>query len=835
MTIIGPRPQLSTESFNPSPPPSAPSPQVTRLSVDSKQQGATEGSPGIQFAKTSQTRLASTARAMQKATQALGEELVALEAHLRSEAADEDESGPLIKRNPITARFANLLEKTSDATNFRLSLGKANPTGQVVDQLTEKLLGKDTHTLNEQGARFQYAELIDQHKLKMKLLLLLSYHPDLAEVLGNAGKTPGAAALGHLASSSPRADVTMHAIDDMCAQVLAARQAGQSSQDIAVALKKATSRLEASGGIVGRASTRLKENPGNNEEVDARKVGHWIAQGRTIETNQAVRYGFINKSPEVVTTEDQPLLDSLMKVADFDTTKVLANTPLLLRECADREQLSEVTEARLRRELIVNQPFEATDPRRAGEARTNDAETDPLLSTAPSGQTTVNLEQVPMLLALKYVICGQEHLVDQKVLSVLDDARTVEAFSSHDPEFAAQVSHALRNPDNAASMCLHRKLVAAELMNTFLEGGSALETAQDVAPYAGAGMLMEAIKHVIPGGALKSVITEAFLGGADLGDNGMGCMAELRSQAKTVKGIDVGGIADLYEKTFGHKGSNMMTMLAHLALLGAGASDPDSKLAPVAKAMGFKKPTGDLASITETQMQSFLTGSAVSIGMTSIYSAAGALASNPAVLALLGAGAIMGTSISPAIGFGMLHAELALAVKVRLQDKTLQAPQHLDMDDHAAVTAFCSKEAMNQLMMQTGNGAGNIAFLLAPLASSAKLLGFAVPQELIDALLEPFMPGMENIARVVAMDSHEGSKRDAIRKIKETCINQAAMGNTAPITLDEFDARTLSALDKIAAEWSLAIASPFVKLLGRSDYPHLVPLPNQVEAGDAVH
>lgn len=798
------------------------------MTVDQRQKRGADTPARMQLAGSAQSKLTNTARAMQQAAHELGSEFVALEATLRREAQEEDGSGALIKRNPVRTGFANLMEKTSEATNFRLFPGKENASGKV-RQLAARLMEKQGPSTNASAASAQYGELIEQLKLEMKLVTLFSYHPDLAEVIEHACRSKGVAALGHLAASSPSVAVTMDAIDDMFHQIVKARKPGESDQDITQALKAATARLEASGGIFGRVSTRIKENPSNNEEIDARTVGNWIAQGKPVETTEAVRYGFINKSPEVVTTEDQVLLENLLKVAGVDTGKAPVNTPLLLRECAMREHFSETTEAHLRARLIVDQPFAARDPRKA------DVEATPLLHGAATGHTMVDIEQVPMLLALKYVICGKEDHVHRDVLDILDDANIVAAFSTRNPEFAAEVSQALRNPDNAAAMCLHRKLVAAELMNTFLEGGSASETAKDVAPYAGAGMLMEGIKNMMPDGVLKSVVTESFLGGADLGDNGMGCMAELRSQAMTVKGIEVGGIADLYEKTFGRAGASMTTMLSHLVLLGAGAAQPDSKLAAMAAAMGFEKPVGPLASITETQMQSFLTGSAVSIGMTTIYSAAGALSSNPAVLALLGAGAIMGTSISPAIGFGMLHADLALAVKMRLHDETLQAPADLDMQDHAAVTEFCSKEAMNQLMMQTGNGAGNIAFLLAPLASSAKLMGFVVPQELIDFALEPLMPGMENIVRVVAMDSHEASKRGAIKKIKEKCIDEAARGNTAPITPDEFDHRTLNALDKIAAEWSLKIASPFVKLLGRGDYPHLVPLAQRPLADDAAH
>ncbi|EJL87863.1 hypothetical protein PMI16_02750 [Herbaspirillum sp. CF444] len=774
-------------------------------------------SPGIQFAKTSQAKLTHTARTMQQATHELGLEFVALEESLRRETEHGGESSALIRRNPITTKLGNLLEKTSDAMNYRLFPARSNPNLKV-SQLSAKLLGKKTPSLNEEGATFQYADLIDQYKLEMKLIMLFNYHPELAEVIENACKSKGAAVLDHLASSSPRAGVTIDAIDDMYAQVRTALEAGTSPQEITQALKEARLKLEATGGIFGRAAARIKENPSNNEQVDAKKIGNWIAQGKPIETTEAVRYGFMNKDANVVTTEDQALLEKLLQVAEFDTADVPPNTPLLLRECANRDQFSDQTEAPLRARLIVDQPFEAIDPRKTT------SETTPLLQASSIARTTVDIEQVPMLLALKYVICGREDLVHEDVLRILNDADISKAFSQKNPTLADGVSHALRNPDNAAAMCLHRKLAAAELMKTFLEGGSAWDTAKDIAPYAGAGMLMEGVKNLIPDGLLKSVVTESFLGGADLGDNGMGCMAELRSQAMTVKGIEVGGIADLYEKTFGIPGSNMTTMLSHLVLLGAGATDPHSPFSSLAQSMGFKTPTGPLASITETQMKSFLTGSAVSIGMTTIYSAAGALSSNPGVLALVGAGAIMGTSISPAIGFGMLHSELSLAVKKRLYDGTLQAPESLNMEDQAAVTIFCRKEAMNQLMMQTGNGAGNIAFLLAPFASSAKLLGFAVPQELIDLALEPLMPGMENIVRVGAMDSHEASKRDTISKLKEKCIDEAAKGNAAPMTLDEFDSTTLSVLDKIAAEWSLKVAAPFVSLLGHADYPHLAPV-----------
>lgn len=827
MPTIHYRPPISVQDITLPDLKSGPSTQITKENVDTEKPGIGTV-PGIQLAKTSQTKLMDTARTMQKAAHELGLEFIALEDHLRLEAEQNDECPAFIKRNPITTKFGNLLERTSEAVNFRLFPVKANPNVKV-SQLAATLLDKKTHSLNEQGRTFQYADLIDQHKLEMKLIMLFSYHPELAEVIENACKSKGAAVLGHLASSSPPAGVTINAIDEMCAQVLTARKTGTPNKEITQALKENSLKLEATGGIFGRASTKIKQAPSNNETVDAKTVGNWIAQGKPIETTEAVRYGFMNKDTDVVTTKDQALLEKLLKVAGFDTVKLPPNTPLLLRECPSRDTFSEETEAPLRARLIVDQSFDAIDPRKTA------SETTPLLHASFTGPTTVEIEQVPMLLPLKYVICGREDLVHKDILSILDEAKIAKAFSKKDPEFAENVSNALHNPDNTAAMCLHRKLVAAELMNTFLEGGSAWETAKDVAPYAGVGMLMEGVKNLIPDGLLKSAVTESFLSGADLGDNGMGCMAELRSQAMTVKGIEVGGIADLYEKTFGKSCPSMMTMLSHLVLLGAGATDPNSPLSSAAKTMGFEKPIGPLASITETQMKSFLTGSAVSIGMTTIYSAAGALSPNPAILALLGAGAIMGTSISPAIGFGMLHSELTLAVKKRLHDGTLQAPESLHMNDHAAVTDFCRQEAMNQLMMQTGNGAGNIAFLLAPLASSAKLLGFVVPQELVDFALEPLMPGMENIVRVGAMDNHEASKRSAIKKIKEKCIDEAAMGNTAPMTLDEFDNRTLSALDKIAAEWSLTIAAPFVRLLGRADYPHLVPVAEESSATNSLH
>ncbi|WP_238540978.1 hypothetical protein [Herbaspirillum sp. YR522] len=790
-----------------------------KVALSTDQQRAT-GPAGLALPKTSQTRLRNTARHLQQVTQALGEELMALHEQLRGQTDDDGQAGGLIRRNRLKTRLGNLMDKTSEMSNFRL-FPTSTPHGEP-GRLAALLLERQRQAGGPQP------HVLAQLGLEQKLQVLFDYHPQLAGVVERAGRGKVAAAVQHMASSSPRVDLTLDAIDDMYAQVRAAREQGHTDAHITQMLSQATSRLQASGGIFGRASTRIRNNPGNNDEVDANMLGKWIAQGKPVATTETVRYGFINKAPGVVDTDDQVLLEKWLGVAGFDTSEVAGNTPLLVRECADREHLSQAVEEPLRKRLIVDEPFEVFNP--AG-ARSD--ESTPLLHGAAT--TTVEIEQVPMLLALKYVICGQDQRVHQDVLKILDDARIIEAFSSHDPALAEKISGALRGADQPAAMRLHRKLVAAELMNTFLEGGSALETAKDVAPYALGGMFMEAVKHLTPDGLPKSIVTELFLGGADLGDNGMGCMAELRSQAMTVKGIEVGGIADLYEKTFGQPGANMGVMLAHLALLGAGAANPESKLAGVAKAMGFVKPTGPLAAITETQMQSFLTGSGVSVAMTTLYSGAGALSSNPAFLALLGAGAIMGTSISPAIGFGILHAELALAVKKRLVDRTLAPPQELALSDDAAVTRFCHKEAMNQLMMQTGNGAGNIAFLFAPLAASAKLLGFAVPKELVDLVLEPLMPGMENIVRVGAMDDHEASKRDAIKKIKEKCIEEAADGNATPMTLDDFDAMTLSGVDRVAAQWSLTIASPFVWMLGRSHYPDLVPVPSQADAPDTRH
>jgi len=750
----------------------------------------------------------------------LGAEFVALQADLRDKAEHEGSQAALLGNNRMGTKLGGLLDTAASTTNFRL-FSIATDNQATARRLARAMQRKLPPLPEASGAHAEVDRMVELLKLERKLSTLLEYHPGLAQVVEQAMRSKLTAVMGHVISSSPRADATLDAIENMFAEVETARRANKPLEEIEQGVKSGTAKLQASGGIFGRAAAQIKKNPANLDNPDARTLGNWMAQGNPVHTTEAIRYGFANKSAEVPATEHQELLDKLLKVAEFDTSSVPANTPLLLRESAHREEISENTEAQVRATLIVDQPFLATDPRRLQQT-----ESTPLLQEAAGSQIAVEIEQVPMLLALKYVVCGQEDLVDPAVLRTLDEAQLIQAFSSADPEGAERISSALRHPDNPEMMCLHRKLVAAELMNTFLEGGSALETAKEVLPYAGAGAFMEFIKNFVPDGPLKSLVTELFLGGADLGDNGMGCMSELRSQAKTVKGIDVGGIADLYEQTFGRSDVGMTTMLSHLVLLGAGAAKAESgsMLDNAAKALGFTAPTGELASITETQMQSFLVGSVVSVGMTTLYSAVGALSSNPAILALLGATAIMGTSISPAIGFGILHAELSLAVKKRLLDGTLGAPQSLDLNDHAAVTAFCSKEAMNQLMMQTGNGAGNIAFLMAPLAANAKLLGFAVPEKWIDLFLEPLMPGMENIARVFAMGYHSKSKREIIAQIKEKCIEEAAKGNRKPMDFDEFDEKTLNMFDRLAADWSLKVASPFVRLMGRGDYPHLVPV-----------
>ncbi|MES2741807.1 MAG: hypothetical protein V4754_12770 [Pseudomonadota bacterium] len=735
----------------------------------------------------------------------------------------------LIQKNAVRAAIGDKLEQ---ASHINANIDFA--TMAVIKSVKGSIVApKDLEARAESIAQSLAAKLpgANPRELQSKLERLFAYTPKLADVLDNSVMSkPQAALWAPLVASAP-VHTTLDAIHELNAQLGKHLLANKSGPEISKLLDQGTHNLQQTGSVFGRAMASLRTNPSNNDQASASGVTKHLAAGRKLATTESVAYGFANKSPEVPPTHDQKMLDELLGILNVDTSACQPDTELLFRQRGDAAQFDSEVKEPVRELLLVDQKVKFVDPKKQGATAPAKAgsseESTPLLGAPASrssaqeagaagaaaavpapdaplkpGEKMVTVKQGPLLLTLEHIVCGRDHLVNPKILDVIDASKVASMHSASDPEFAAKVEAQFHNSADMPAQLLKRKLVAFQLMRSmFLEGTSASETAKDVAPFTLAGLGMEGLKHFIPDGIYKTATIGMFFLGADLGDNAMGCLPELKSQLETL-GIHIDSLADLYEPTFGKpRPDSLLTEMADYASL----------VKPSGKAAG---PAGEIVKQT---LQSVALGAVAGNVMTYGYAAsAGLLAANPAVTALAGMLAITGTSLGPAIGFATAHADLTLGYKKQLHDKQVLPPAGLDMNNPKEVDAFCSRQAKKQLMIQSGNGAGAMAFMIAPLASSLNLGGFFVSPEAVQAAIEPFMPGMENIARVGAMKSHEQHVTEVLESMERQAVAAAASGNTTSITSEQLESDFHTPLNEMAATLCLIVGGIFLPVVDRS-------------------
>lgn len=701
----------------------------------------------------------------------------------------------ILDKNKVSVFFGEKLEAVSSAM-AGLELGVYHalasvysaPMRQVDLHCEEHVQWAERKAESLTQAFSEKVHGVDPTLLQTKLNTLLKWYPRLSTVLENSLMSTWQAAVWSPVLSQPSKQEALESIDELHQQLVQHQANGLSDKEIQQALQARVNILQSKGSLLGRLSHRIQQNPSNMKAPLNTTIAKWLSQGRALQFNEPVVFGLVNQGVGVENHQKQPMLDALLSASGVDVSDCPLNIPVVVKIRGDQQAFESNVLNGFRERLLVSQKVSVVSPGQiAADAR------------------EVDLKQAPLIPALEHILCGRYEMVHPDVLGLLDQADIFEVSCSQNESLAVDLQSALRNPSTPVTQSLKRAMVARLLLPALcLEGTSIKETARNLTPPTLVGIGLDVGKNYIPEGyaVLKTVVMQAFFLGVDAVDNMAGAWPEVQSLLETM------GIQNV----------DYQTVFAEPA--------PESKAAKAKEflklALGLRSAEGEAGSTVATALRSVAIGTIVGNLLTLGYtSAIGALDLNPGLRALVGMPAILGTSLGIALNFSVNHADLSLAFKKQIHDGVLKLPDSIPQNDPIALNKYCSGLAKRQLMLLSGTGPAAEAFALAPLASLLNLLGYGISMHVVEAVVTPVMPGMENLVRLVAMSKHGKGVEGGLAQFDEKLLARAEQGQMAVLTDAEFEHAMYGKLGHISADITLAVGGLLMGFLGRKGFHQL--------------